>query len=165
MLSRGRHEVTVPQRTYTSHHQQLKYIGPKNPIAFPSRSGLDGIALINVLGKNFNDLVGRDDPMFEGYSESSTVLRIEWPGYKSWKRMIATRKWTRDREPIKKSKLAFEVAKGVKQFIRQNVNEPITFGEERWKVGPGFIEVEDLVLVRFVQVSGASWQAELRVFE
>ena len=41
----------------------------------------------------------------------------------------------------------------------------MTPGTERWRVGPGFIEVKDLVLVRMVNVAKGSWQAELRVFE
>ena len=32
-------------------------------------------------------------------------------------------------------------------------------------VGPGFIEVHDLVLVRLVHVSKGSWQAEFRAIE
>ena len=38
-------------------------------------------------------------------------------------------------------------------------------GTEGWKVGPGFIQVNDLVLFRMVHVSKGSWQAEFRVFE
>jgi hypothetical protein len=45
------------------------------------------------------------------------------------------------------------------------MNESMTPGNERWRVGQGFIQVDDLVLVRLVHVSKGSWQAEFRVFE
>lgn len=41
----------------------------------------------------------------------------------------------------------------------------MTLGTERWRVGPGFIQPDDLVLVRLVHVSKGSWQAEFRVLE
>lgn len=47
---------------------------------------------------------------------------------------------------------------------QDNINEPITPESGSWKVGPGFIEVKDIVLVRLVHVSKGSWQAEFRVF-
>ena len=51
------------------------------------------------------------------------------------------------------------------RLFQDSVNEPITPGSERWKVGPGFIEVKDLVLVKLVHVSKGSWQAEFRATE
>ncbi|KAF9644044.1 hypothetical protein BDM02DRAFT_3103514, partial [Thelephora ganbajun] len=88
-----------------------------------------------------------------------------WPGYKSWTKQIKTKDWRREPKPITKAKLANEVAKKVQNFIQDNINELITPGSERWKVGPGFIEAKDLVLVRLVHVSKGSWQAEFRAFE
>ena len=40
-------------------------------------------------------------------------------------------------------------------------NVSIVPGSERWRVGPGLIEVNDLVLVCLVNVSEGSWQPEL----
>ena len=50
------------------------------------------------------------------------------------------------------------------RLSQDNINEPITPESGSWKVGPGFIEVKDIVLVRLVHVSKGSWQAEFRVF-
>lgn len=77
--SRGRREVTVPQRPYVPHHRQNYFdqFNPEHPITFPSRSGRDGIALSDVLGENFDHLVGRDDPMFANYTGPAISLRLE----------------------------------------------------------------------------------------
>jgi len=163
---RGQSQVVVPQRPYVPHHRQNYFdqFIPENPITFPRRHGGDGIPFTDVLSENFDCLVGRDDPMFANYTGPAISLRLEWPGYKSWTKQIKTKDWRRDPQPITKSKLAVEVAKKVQTFVQDNINEPMTPGTERWRVGPSFIQVDDLVLVRLVHVSKGSWQAEFRVF-
>jgi len=47
-------------------------------------------------------------------------------------------------------------------LFQSSFYNPMTPGFERWKIGPGFIEAKDLVLVRLVHVSCGSWQPELR---
>jgi len=157
----------LPQRPYVPHHRQNYFdqFNPEGPITFPKTTGGDGIALMDAMNENFDSLMGRDEPMFASYAGPAITLRLEWPGYKSWTRQIKTKDWRREPKPITKAKLAFEVARKVRDFMQENIDEPVVPGTERWKVGPGFIEVKDLVLVRMVHVSKGSWQAEFRVFD
>ena len=76
---RGRREVTVPQRSYVPHHRQNYFdqFIPENPITFHSRTGGDGIALVDVMNENFDHLIGRDDPMFANYTGPAISLRLE----------------------------------------------------------------------------------------
>ncbi|KAF9644729.1 hypothetical protein BDM02DRAFT_874158 [Thelephora ganbajun] len=163
----GRRQVIVPQRPYVLPYGQSyfdKFI-PENPITFPSRSGGDGIVLTDAINENFDHLIGRDDHVFVEYTGSAITLRLEWPGYESWAGQIRTKDWRRKPEPVTRAKLATEVAKKVRSFIRDNIDKPTTSGSERWRVGPGFIEVKDLVLIRLLHVSKGSWQAEFRASE
>ena len=77
--SRGRREIEVPQRPYVPHHRQNYYdqFIAENPIAFPSRTGRDGIALTDVINESFDYLIGRDDPMFANYTGPAISLRLE----------------------------------------------------------------------------------------
>ena len=43
------------------------------------------------------------------------------------------------------------------------IDVPIKLGSEEWRVGPGFIEANNLVLVSLVNVTEGSWQPELRL--
>ena len=75
----GRRESTVPQRPYVPHYRQNYFdqFIAENPITFPSRSGRDGIAFTDILNENFDDLIGRDDPMFPNYQGPAISLRLE----------------------------------------------------------------------------------------
>lgn len=77
--NRVRREVVVPQRPYVPHHRQSYFdqFIPENPITFPRRSGRVGITLADVMSENFDDLVGRDDPMFANYTGPAISLRLE----------------------------------------------------------------------------------------
>jgi hypothetical protein len=77
--SRVGREVDVPQRPYVPHHRQNYFdqFIPENPITFPTRSGRQGITLADVMGENFDNLWGRDDPMFASYTGPAISLRLE----------------------------------------------------------------------------------------
>ena len=47
--------------------------------------------------------------------------------------------------------------------FQEMINVSIEPGSEEWRVGPGFVEVNNLVLVRLVNVTEGSWQPELRL--
>jgi len=135
---------------------------PESPITFHRQPGGSGIELTDVLDDSLDDLVGRDDPMFPNHTGLSISLRLEWPGYKSWTKQVNTKDWRREPKLITRAKLARQVTKLVQDFIRNNKSEPVADGFEMWKVGPGFIQARDLVLVGLTQVAKSSWQAELR---
>ena len=78
--SGGRREViVVPQRSYVPHHRQnyLEQFNPETPITFTGRSGREGIALTDVMNEYFDNLMGRDDPMFANYTGPAISLRLE----------------------------------------------------------------------------------------
>lgn len=49
------------------------------------------------------------------------------------------------------------------QLFQEMISVSIEPGSEEWRVGPGFVEVNNLVLVRLVNVTEGSWQPELRL--
>lgn len=161
-----RRQIMIPQDRYVPwywHHRVEPK--PEDRATFRCLFGGDGIMLDDALRGNFEHLIGRDDPMFADYMGYSMNLRICWPGYKPWTNLIVVVDHTPRRNPVTKTEFVLRVAKVVQRFIENNASEPITPGCERWKVGPGFIEIKDIVLAAVVRVSMASQQPELLVYE
>ena len=77
--NRRRTQIAVPQRPYVPHHRQNYFDQSvsKAPITFPLHSEGGGISLDDALAENFDDLVGRDDPIFANDTGQPISLRIE----------------------------------------------------------------------------------------
>ncbi|OBZ74214.1 hypothetical protein A0H81_05854 [Grifola frondosa] len=155
----------VPQKPYRPHTQSdrrryVEEVQLEEPIMFfmQSPDGC-GISLRDALNSKFMHLVGRDDLMFEGRGPSVSI-RLMWPGYAQWSRQIPTRDFRSPPGPITRSKLAKNVAKTIQRFISDMQNRPMEDdAEARWRVGPAFIKLDDLILVGLQHVSMGSWQA------
>lgn len=93
---------------------------------------------------------------------------------------IAVRNWKKPPTPIPRSKLAYEIAKRVKQyldhlavshhvfhpFISDGLNQTLPVVQSvdaRWRVGQGCMKFEKMYLVRVVWVSKGSIQPEIWV--
>ena len=47
--------------------------------------------------------------------------------------------------------------------LQEMINVSIDPGSEEWRVGPGFVEANNIVLISLVNVTEGSWQPELRL--
>ncbi|KAF8420345.1 hypothetical protein L210DRAFT_3425104 [Boletus edulis BED1] len=159
----------VPQRLYrppteADKERYLERISLSAPIVFVTKEPLEwGISLEDVRNGKTLHLVDKDAPVL-GDCGPSIYIRINWPGYPSFKRQISSRNWRKMKGPITKAKLAQNIAKTTSQFIEKMSNKPLEVGAERsWKVGPQHIKLEDLILVSLHHVSKGSWQPQFRL--
>lgn len=154
--------VEVPQRTYGHRQWDFK---PSEPIFF-SVNGLPGINLGDALRKHFTGLDGRDDPMFEKKA-GAISCRLLFPGYPSNNSaQISTLGWTKDRVPITRSKLVYEIAKKLDQYLKSMAGHPMKKSvDQRWKIGEGSMRLENMWLVHLVSVSKGSFQPEIWVVD
>jgi len=121
-----------------------------------------GIPLPEAIMSNFVHLYDRDEQLFQGSGPSISV-RLSWKGYQEWFRQIPTRD-LRSPGPITKAKLAKNVAKSVQRFIEEHKDRKMEPGADlRWAVGPGRIDVDDLLLVSLVHVAWDVWQVNLQL--
>ncbi|KAH9036379.1 hypothetical protein EDB85DRAFT_2209576 [Lactarius pseudohatsudake] len=159
----------VPQKRYKPHtsSDRRRYVDEVNlepSIHFyMQKPDEEGIPLKDAMHGRFARLVSRDEPMFQERGPSISV-RVNWPGYQPWSRQIPTRDFRNPPGPITRAKLAKNVAKSVARFIQEHKGRQMEEdGDAAWLVGPGKIDVFDLVLVRLDHVSKGSWQAQLQL--
>jgi hypothetical protein len=159
----------IPQKRYKPHtsSDRRRYVDEVNlepSIHFyMQKPDEEGIALKDAMHGRFARLVQRDEAMFQERGPSISV-RINWPGYQPWSRQIPTRDFRNPPGPITRAKLAKNVAKSVARFISEHKGRQMEEdGDLAWLVGPGKIDVFDLVLVRLDHVSKGSWQAQLQL--
>ncbi|KAI9440536.1 hypothetical protein H4582DRAFT_1473697 [Lactarius indigo] len=168
-LSQFQRGPMVPQKRYKPHtsSDRRRYVDEVNlepSIHFyMQKPDEEGIPLKDAMHGRFARLVSRDEPMFQERGPSISV-RINWPGYQPWSRQIPTRDFRNPPGPITRAKLAKNVAKSVARFIQEHKGRQMEEdGDAAWLVGPGKIDVFDLVLVRLDHVSKGSWQAQLQL--
>ncbi|KAN0129303.1 hypothetical protein V8E53_012884 [Lactarius tabidus] len=166
-LSQFQRGPMVPQKRYRPHTssdrcRNADKVHLEQPIHFyMQKPDEEGISLKDAMHGRFARLVSRDEPMFQERGPSISI-RINWPGYQPWSRQIPTRDFRNPPMSITRSKLAKNVAKSVARFIAEHKGRQMEEGIDlAWLVGPGKIDVFDLVLVRLDHVSKGSWQAQL----
>jgi len=160
----------VPQtryrpRTSSDQRRYVDEINLQEPIRFfvSSPDGpKPGIPLRDAITSKFMRLTDRDEQLFQGCGPSISV-RLSWTGYQPWSRQIPTRDFRSPPGPITKAKLSKSVAKSVQRFIEEYKDREMEpCADLRWAVGPGKIDVDDLLLVSLVHVAMGSWQANLQ---
>lgn len=161
--------IPVPQKTYKPHTQSdrrryVEEVELEPPIMFFLQGPAEcGIPLRDALTGKYIRLAGRDDPMFRERGPSVSI-RLRWPGYGNWSRQIPTKDFRSPPCPITRSKLAKNIARTVERFIKEKSRASMDTDEDpNWKVGPGHITIDDLVLVGLQHVSKGSWQCHLRL--
>ncbi|KAI9511593.1 hypothetical protein F5148DRAFT_1280687 [Russula earlei] len=159
----------VPQKRYKPHtnSDRKRYVDEvklEHSITFFMQNPDElGISLRDAMHGRYARLVAREEPMFRERGPSISV-RINWPGFQPWSRQIPTRDFRNPPGPITRAKLAKNVAKSVARFIGEHKGRAMEEdGDPAWLVGPGKIDVFDLVLVRLDHVSKGSWQAQLQL--
>jgi len=117
----------------------------------------------DALQSHFSGLDGRDDPVFQDVA-GAISCRFLFPGYPSRSAQISTLGWKKDRLPITRSKLAYEVAKNLNRYLVDMTGHAVDGSVEKyWKIGEGFMHLENMFLVHLVPVSKGSFQPEIWV--
>ncbi|KAH9967217.1 hypothetical protein BC827DRAFT_574723 [Russula dissimulans] len=168
-FSEDRRGPMVPQKRYQPHtsSDRRRYVDEvklEPSIYFYVQEPCEeGIPLKDAMHGRFARLVARDEPMFRERGPSISV-RLNWLGYQPWSPQIPTRDFRNPPGPITRAKLSKNVAKSVRPFIAEHKGRPMEEdGDPAWAVGPGKIDVSDLVLIRLDHVSKGSWQAQLQL--
>ncbi|OJA10615.1 hypothetical protein AZE42_05706 [Rhizopogon vesiculosus] len=155
---RGR---TIPQSAYNVGNTHAFHFSPNNGmvVAFDV-AGETGIPLHQLLERQSVLLQGRHERISDMSGDTASI-RIEWPGYPSFTKQIASKDWKKKRSPNTREKLATKVADAVCTFFQKHANTSCDPPNSIWRIGPNGIRIEDLVLVSLHRVSQGSWQPKL----
>ncbi|KAH9995428.1 hypothetical protein BJV74DRAFT_333841 [Russula compacta] len=155
----------VPQKMWTPPNQSdwRRYVEQANlrmPVFFLQNNGIVGLPLARAAIGDTTSLRYADSaaPLGGGHS---TQIRIAWPGYESWERQIQIRDQTRNRNEITLERFAKLVAGVVDRFLT-NASEIIP-QTGNWRVGPGGINRNHVIIVGTVQVSAGGWMPILQI--
>lgn len=152
----------IPQTPYNA-GKQWGY-RPSSPILF-TIGGSPGISLRDALREEFAGLDGRDDLLFGGCG-SSISCRIQFSGYpvNGGSYQIRTLDWSKPRKSITRGKLAYEIAGKIERYLTQMARvTPDKHVDDYWKIGQGFMHIENMFLVNLKQCSKESFQPEIWV--
>ncbi|OAX38971.1 hypothetical protein K503DRAFT_865763 [Rhizopogon vinicolor AM-OR11-026] len=159
----------VPQSLYQPRGEtdRQKYVYMANlspPILFYAENPSElGIALEEIVQTESPRLCDGDDLVLDGSGRSISV-RIKWPGYPLWNKQLLTRDYRKTPGPITKARLAKNLARCIRQFIKKMKTRRMEIDADPvWKIGDRRIRFEDLILVSLHHVSQGSWQPQLRI--
>ncbi|KAI0940311.1 hypothetical protein AcV5_001453 [Taiwanofungus camphoratus] len=143
----------VPQRTY---NRQNNFI--QRPSIMFCLSG-SYIPLVHALRRNYRGLERSNEPAFPNTPRSRPSIRLLWPSpegqHLDYKRQVNLR------AGITIGDLATKIAEEVETFIKENASR--RFADNKWRVGDGYITVNNLLLVELRHVSKQSYQPILQV--
>lgn len=119
----------------------------------------------DALRNQFPGLCGRDDPVLQG-ARGAISCRMSFPGYSPNKPVqICTTDYRKDRHPITRSKLAYDVAKKLGQYLdlmrSSHVIDATT--NNLWTIGQGFMHLDNMYLSELESVSKGSYQPTIWV--
>ncbi|KAH9047189.1 hypothetical protein EDB84DRAFT_1233485, partial [Lactarius hengduanensis] len=118
------------------------------PIYFVNSNGSIGFPLLDILRGCDRDLHNANSFATLG-GRSTTHIRINWPGYTYWKRHVATRDETRERNPITLARFMRHVGTSVDKFLRVH---------PRWQIGGhGGITQAEVKVIGAIHISAGSW--------
>ncbi|KAG1906224.1 uncharacterized protein F5891DRAFT_942311 [Suillus fuscotomentosus] len=129
------------------------------PVVFNVAEGA-GIPLELLLHRQTTHLQARDDRISD-ISGDTISIRIEWPGYPSFTKQIASKDWKKTRSPNTRERLAVKIAGAVHSFFKEHAKTPCDPPNSIWRIGPTGIRIEHLALVSLHRVSQGSWQPKL----
>ncbi|KAF9642149.1 hypothetical protein BDM02DRAFT_2540630 [Thelephora ganbajun] len=86
------------------------------------------------------------------------MFRLQFAGCPSWQSKISTKDHSARRQPITRTKLAYEVAKNVGKFLER---EKVKGHGDHSRCNLEDALLSNMYLTRLVQVSIASWQPEI----
>lgn len=155
----------VPQESYDHGRRQFDF-RPSEPIRFQV-NGLPGVNMGESFRRRYEGLEGRDDTVLEG-ERTAVTLRWWFPGYpisKSYQ--VSTKNWDGDRTPLIRSKLAYQVAKKLKDYLDSMETSHIMnpAAGSQWKIGEGFMTLDQMHLAKLEARSNGTFQAEIWVVD
>ncbi|KAH9080640.1 hypothetical protein EDB83DRAFT_1002965 [Lactarius deliciosus] len=160
IVNRG---TVVPQkmwspRTATDKRQHVEEAELQMPIFFEAKNGRLGLPLRASIGGKCHALRDVDDPAPLG-QKTTTHIRIVWLGYKMYKRQIPTRDESRAHKPITMARFVRLVGRTVDAFFRDcELDSRCTdTRRELWRIGPGGIQRNDIIIVGAIHVSAGTW--------
>lgn len=156
--------IKIPQRNYNQGSKQLDF-KRSGPIYFGTKK-YPGINLGDALRKNIADDLGcRDAPVLQVIS-GVVSCRLLFPGYpdNGSSCQIHMLDWTKTRKPISHSKLAHEVARKLDRYLTNMTRViPDRTVDGCWRIGQGFMHIDNMFLVGLISVSRGSFQPEIWV--
>jgi len=153
----------IPQRPYKQ--KQWDYT-PVKSIPFYV-NGFPGVNMGAALRKIFTALEGRDDLVLQDVGTAFSC-RFLFPGYPPNKSpQISTKFWNKGRDPITRSKLAYHIARKLKQYSDSMSSSHIMDASthEQWRIGEGFMHLDNMFLAKLESVSKGSYQPEIWVVD
>ncbi|KAH9165183.1 hypothetical protein EDB89DRAFT_1911588 [Lactarius sanguifluus] len=127
------------------------------PIYFVKRDGSIGFPLPDILRGYDRDLHNANNFAPLG-GRTTTHIRINWPGYRYWKRQVATRDETHARNPITLGRFMKHIGTSVDKFLRECMAHGSVATESRWQIGGhGGITQAEVKLIGAIHVSAGSW--------
>ncbi|KAH9170715.1 hypothetical protein EDB89DRAFT_1248870 [Lactarius sanguifluus] len=160
-----RHDGTVvQQRIWAPQNETQRHVHvPLNmPIFFVhnDRERTRGLPIVSAAAREPTTLLDTGRPAQVGDC-STTFIRINWPGYGEWSSQIMTRDQTPAHNTITAEKFAKRVASAVCRFMEEQSR--VHGGDPRWRIGPGGITRDHVILIGAVHVSQGSWQPILQL--
>ncbi|KAN0133464.1 hypothetical protein V8E53_008632 [Lactarius tabidus] len=164
---RGTHGTVVSQRRWTpvddvDIRRHVEDAALNLPIFFVNHNGKLGFSLTDILrgcdrhlhnANGFAPLGGR----------ATTQIRINWPGYRFWRRQIPTRDETSARNPITLARLMRRVGVSVNNFLTEYMSNGYVAPDRRWQIGMHGIRQEHVKILGVVHVSAGSWMPILQL--
>ncbi|KAI0941084.1 hypothetical protein AcW1_005107 [Taiwanofungus camphoratus] len=143
----------VPQRTYESRADFVQ----RPPITFSLNGSY--IPLQHALDRNYRGLERWNEPAFPNAPSSKSSIRLLWPSPEG--QHLDYQYQINFRAGMTIGELATKIAKEVEKFVRKNASW--RFADNEWRVGDGYITVNNLLLVGLRHVSKESYQPILQV--
>ncbi|KZV67890.1 hypothetical protein PENSPDRAFT_754594 [Peniophora sp. CONT] len=131
------------------------------PIFFVRNDGGIGITVADASAGNSASLLGSTRAVNVG-GRTSVHLRIQWPGYKEWRRQFQTRDETAARSVITLDRFIRHVGRSLDRFLEAMSSE-IPDGFPQWRIGPNAIGRQDITIVGVAHVSSGSWMPILQL--
>ncbi|KAH8995949.1 hypothetical protein EDB92DRAFT_1967189 [Lactarius akahatsu] len=165
LLSTIEHRGTVvSQRKWRPQNEALNHspVPLMMPIHFVHNDRVNlGLPIVLVATHRCMTLLDAGNPAPVG--DCSTIfIRINWPGYGEWSsQKIMTRDQTPAHNTITVEKFAKHVASAVCRFMDEQLR--VYGGEALWRIWPGGITKDHVILIGVVHVSQGSWQPILQL--
>ncbi|KAF9791044.1 hypothetical protein BJ322DRAFT_1171048 [Thelephora terrestris] len=148
----------IPQRLYVQ-GTSIPNDGAPQKIYFATAGGRHLPAELALAGR-CDLLVDRDSAVFTELGQTLN-LRIEWPGYDGWGAQIRIVNYQEKPKSISRAKLVTDIAKLLHKFIEIKKSVSIDPAYEKFRVGPGGIELHHIGIASLDRVSRGSWQPTL----
>ncbi|KAI0087828.1 hypothetical protein BDY19DRAFT_226246 [Irpex rosettiformis] len=145
----------VPQQQYSSGSGRFQ---PRPSIKF-SDDGRWGMKLKRALDMDFRGMPDSAAQAVLSETGTKVAIRILWPGYLPWTQHMHAFDHTNARQPITKSRLAYDIARLVKLFYDDMQHAQSSEASADWWVSR--MRFEDLILLELRNVSAGSWQPVL----